>query len=511
MSQPGNGWEFVGEVSGPDGWEFVADIPQQRDNPSGASQPNAFVQAITNIPGSAINYGRSLIEPFIHPRETIAGLQHLVSGAAQKIPGVSEGLDYVRERVPESMAANVGTRADIPVADAVGGFYANRYGSFEALKKTSVEDPVGLAADVSALAGLTAQALRLGGLSKAANVAGKVSQFTDPLGMAVKGTGAATKFAVSKTTGAGAVPIEEAYKGGQAFKDAMRGKTSAEDVVSASRDALDDIRHARGAAYRTELAKLGKATRKIPINDLKTRADEWLVKYNVTKKNGELDFSRATVSGQSANEVKEVYSMLQDWGSKPGDRTPVMLDVLKRRLDDVYSTSNNSRAMVTDLRKAVHQKISAAVPEYKKMTGDYAKSTAVINELKRAMSLGDRASADTALRKLMTAIREDSTYRRDLIRTLEKGSGKDIMGAAGGLMMNPAYSNRLGSLLSGLGIGVGIMADPTVIALVPLASPRVVGELTVLAGQVGRGIQPFKTAAPVAYQVGRLPLESGER
>jgi hypothetical protein len=490
------------------------------DRYSQYSQPqgNAVQQAISNIPGSASKYATDIAQTVMHPMDTLTGLQSLVSGAAQKIPGVSSVLDSVRESLPN---LPIGSRQDIPVADAVGHYYKDRFGGLENIRNTLIKDPVGAVADLSVVAGGASTGLRAAGLARAAQVANTVSRFTDPLAAttnAVKAVGTPIyKGTLGQTTGAGGRVIGEALEGSPEFVSSMRGNTTEAQVADKAKDALDEIRQARGDKYRAELADLKTANQEIPIDSIKTLADEQLNRFGVKKTADGLDFSRSTASGQSAKEIDEVYKLVQDWGSQPGDLTPAMLDVLKRRLDDFYAEGRTSRAMVTTLKNAVQQKIVSSVPEYAKMTADYAKTTGMIKEMERAVGLGDKTSADTTIRKLTTALREDKNFRSDLLKTLKSSTGENVSGAVAGTVMRPPISRSLGSIATSTGAGVGavgtlmsgglgalVAASPVIAGVMALASPRLVGELSVLLGRLGK----VKARAPEAlgYQVGRLPL-----
>lgn len=118
------------------------------------------------------------------PNPTVEGLTKLAGGAiAQVLPGRQEHPLMSEETLP-----------------AVAKFYKERYGSPEAIARTSYLDPFGMAADVSTLAlpvrgALTAGATvsRAAGaagtarkLGEAAKVAGVVEQMSNPLAVAAK-------------------------------------------------------------------------------------------------------------------------------------------------------------------------------------------------------------------------------------------------------------------------------------------------------------------------------------
>lgn len=482
---------------------------------------SSVMETIKNIPGSAVNLAGDIYQAVSNPVDTVTGLGRMVSGAVQKLPATARTALNFTPFLPK----DTGIQEDQKIAEAVGGFYKDRYGGLSNIRNTIIKDPVGALADVSTGITLAGSMMRSAGLAKAADLATKVGQATDPLSLAAKTAKTIVKpvyrSVVGQTTGAGARVIDEALKGSPEFQQAMnsfgnkikRGPVTSEgEIVEKAKDALDDIRQARGDAYRTQLEGLKSVTKQIDIDDIKLLADEQLSRYNVSKTKDGLDFSRSSASGSSANEIKQVYEMVQDWGSKPGDLTPAMLDILKRRLDDFYTEGRTSRAMVTTMKKAVQDKLVKAVPEYSNMTKDYAKSTEVIKEMEKAVGLGSRTAADTAIRKLSMALREDKSFRADLLKTLESSSGENVTGAVAGAVMKPIATRGLGSLAAG-GVGiVGLLTmSPTLAALIPLASPRVVGELSVVLGKAGRAIPKTRVPAQILNQVGKPPLVQSEQ
>jgi len=104
------------------------------------------VEAVTNIVPSAINLASGIYEAVTNPVQTVKGIIDVGAGALQNV--LPQGVvDFVNQFDKNPEARN---RA-IAAADAVGGFYKDRYGSEEAFKKTMATDPVGFAADLSTL------------------------------------------------------------------------------------------------------------------------------------------------------------------------------------------------------------------------------------------------------------------------------------------------------------------------------------------------------------------------
>lgn len=141
---------------------------------------------IKNVPGSGMQMISDMGEMISDPIGTAKGVGNLALGAAQKlIPGEQEEEKY---------------------ADAVGQFFANRYGSIDKFQKSLEEDPVGVAADLSlALTGAGGAARGAGAVTKASKLAdaGKAIQkagtAVDPFNAVVNpalkaGTAVASKF-----------------------------------------------------------------------------------------------------------------------------------------------------------------------------------------------------------------------------------------------------------------------------------------------------------------------------
>ena len=133
---------------------------------------------------------------------------------------------------------------------ATGQFFADRYGSPEALKYTLARDPVGALADVAAVGSLGAgAAAKVPALTKAATTAGRVFEAVDPVNLAVQGalkTADVGYKGVTNLAGAGTVGgeqirtvIERTMGGkGDVAERAMRGITMPEEVVETGLNAL---------------------------------------------------------------------------------------------------------------------------------------------------------------------------------------------------------------------------------------------------------------------------------
>lgn len=149
------------------------------DNPK-TSWADALKESVSNIPESAVNYGKNLITPFIHPIETAKGAGKLISGLAGKLMP-----DEVT--LPSGKILKTNTENEQFVNTLWEGI-KERYGSEDALKKTVSKDPVGIIVDLATLAIPAGKAMQaagassgVGALSKAGKLVSKTGAAMEPL------------------------------------------------------------------------------------------------------------------------------------------------------------------------------------------------------------------------------------------------------------------------------------------------------------------------------------------
>lgn len=491
-------WETIENPN--DGWETIG-----KKRTIGGD----VMEAIGNVPGSAAKLAGDIVQPFLHPIDTATGLKDLFVGTVQSA-------------LPESMQAE-SARPQREMAGRVADFYKQRYGGAENIRNTLVQDPVGAAADAASILGIAGIGLKASGLSKAGNIASSAGNIVDPINLAgkaiTKGVAPVSKAVYSKvlgTTTGSPYGVKAALEGGDTYRQAMRDTITDSDLVNMATESFDTVRKNMTSDYHNSLKSLKGANQSLDISDIHKMADDWLDKYNVKKVGKDLDFSRSTATGKAAEEIEQVYRIVKDWGSKPDDLTPAMLDTLKRKIGNFYATDRISRAMTQSLKKAVHEKVATSVPEYRKMTTDYAKKSEFLDSVESAISSGDRSKADAVLRKMTTAIREDKSFRRDLLKQLGEEGGNDLIAAASGRTMSQPFANRMGPMLTSAAGAGGMFYSPWMASLFAISSPRLVGEVSYYLGKTGRG--SAKVAKSIsdrggflaAQQAGRLPIYEEE-
>ena len=312
-------------------------------------------------------------------------------------------------------------------------------------------------------------------------------------------------------TGATAEAVEAGKTGASGFIEAMRGNISGEQIVDSAQSALNAVKDQRRVAYQEGLKQL-EGKRAIDISPVRRKMDELLknygFKYSTDPTTGEvfLDSSRTALNKSGNKDVLEIVDMVKDWGKQKGDRTPLGLDTLKRRLDDFYSESKATRQLVSSLRSEVNGTIKRSVPEYAEMTKGYAEATELIKDFEsglmlRKQGMSGRVTADKTLRRLTSAMKDNNELRLDLLKVLgSKGTADDLVGQVAGHSMSSPFPRGLAGETPFL-IGEVAMAykllNPQWWPVLALSSPRVAGEFLRVIGKVSA-----KTAGS-SYGVGK--------
>jgi hypothetical protein len=330
---------------------------------------------------------------------------------------------------------------------------------------------------------------------------------------AAKFTGKALSETLGLTTGGGSKSIEEAAKAGvtgnQQFIQNLRGEVPVKDVLEAAQAGMQALKTQRRQAYEAGIATTkpsqeivaGKPLPKpAPRLDFKPIENSFKQSLDNLKVQGGGDVASA-VGEDSLKDINKIKSVVDEWKGKQGLHTAEGLDILKRRIDDLYRNdmTNEAKAVLSQTRNSVKQTIVKQDPNYAKTMRDYEESLNIERELEDALKLGNRASADTAIRRLQSLTRNNVNanygYRKELADILRTNGGVDLMPALAGQSLNtwiPRGMHRIvPELTAGSAIGGVALAGPAglaPLATLPLQSPRLVGEATYKAGQLSRPV-----------------------
>lgn len=331
-----------------------------------------------------------------------------------------------------------------------------------------------------------------GGLPIATKVAGAAGS------MLKNGAAGVTNNVLGMATGTGAESVRTAYQSGKAgatgFLDNMRGNVPATDVLDSAKAALGQMRIDRATQYKSGMAGVS--------------ADKSVIDFAPIDKAVSAIQSMGNYKGQvinknSAGTVDEISGLVNQWKSlNPAEyHTPEGLDALKQAISDVRDTTQfgtAARKAADTAYNAVKNEITAQAPTYAKVMKDYSAASEALSEVEKALSLGNKTSADTAMRKLQSLMRNNvnTNYgnRLGLAKTLES-NGADLLAPIAGQAMS-SYTPRGLSGLAASGGGIAALAtNPLALAALPATSPRLVGEAAYKLGAANRGIANVGSAA----------------
>lgn len=485
-------------------------------------------QAVVNTPASAGRMVSGLYEAVTSPVQTVSGLMDVAAGGLQNFLPKSV-TDFINqfETNPEAAKRAVNT------ANALGGMYKERYGTLEGIKNTIATDPVGVAGDLSTLlaggAGLARGAGAIAGPGRAgaaiSNVADKLStasNVTNPINAMVKAPGIAydlasalTKQGLALKTGVGTEPITQAVKAGRegnaTFVENMRGQVPITQVLDDAKTNLAKMNLDKQKDYRSGM---------VNIKSDKSVLDFAGIDKAIKDAEGLAYFKGKIKDKTAANVLDNIKAKVSDWKkSDPAEfHTPEGMDNLKQSLWEDFGKLGMEEKTAFSAGKqiydAVKNQISTQAPEYSKVMKNYTEATDQIKEIERALSLGNKASADTAMRKLQSLMRNNvnTNYgqRLELAKQLEAMGGNEMMPALAGQAMNEFTPRGLQRATAGPEAFLAYSAGGPLLAAADLAasSPRLVGEAAYKYGQMANALN--KAKQPVTNIFNKLPVSAQE-
>lgn len=510
-------------------------------------------QAVKNLLPSAGNFLSGIGHAIAHPLDTVGNVADIGAGALRNaLPArLVSAIDSID---PNPASAQRASQA----ASATGQFFKDRYGSMEGVKNTLATDPVGAASDLSTVLTGGAGLLRLGGkgvaaaanaagrtapgvanaMTSAADAVGKAGELTNPVAIASHAASiagpalgnAAAHLVGGLGTHTGAESMKSAFdagrRGGSTAKtlaDNMRGNVPMTDVLDNAKADIAEMGRIKSEAYRQNMAAVN--------------ADKSVLSFDGIDNAVNDAFRTATFKGQvkntkAAQVQQEIAAEVANWKSlDPAEfHTPEGLDALKQKIGGIVETvpfeQKTARMIGDKVYNAIKAEIVKQAPVYADTMKAYSEATDQIREIERALSLGKKASIDTAMRKLQSLTRNNvnTNYgnRLSLAQQLEQQGGREIMPALAGQALSSWTPRGLGGAVAApSGIAGYSMGGPLVAAGVLAAqSPRLMGEAALGAGRVAGGVEraarPAMSLMDAAgldpaitlnslYQAGRLP------
>lgn len=458
-----------------------------------------------NIPGSAGRAALDIATPVIHPIETAENFGALGKGIMQKLR-ILQGTDY--EKYP----------------DAVGRFFAERYGGADKALHTLETDPVGMLLDASTVlsGGETALARAPGMLGKAGEIAGAAGRVVDPLNAAAKATKlggtAASKIIGGLTTHVGEETLQEAFEagreGGQKRADVlqhMRREAPMEDVVYDYQRALSQMRRERGQVYSDTMKGLRANKSILSFNDIDAALDK---AFDIAVYKGQV------IDQQTAAVRNEIRKLVNDWHNlDPAEfHTAEGFDALKQQIGNI-ETERFSRAdkVKNTIYNAVKDTIIKQDQTYAGIMKGYQEASSLLKEMEQTFGRSDKSSIDSQLRRLQTILRDNvsTSYgrRRDLADFLVNSGAPNLMEKLAGQALQPWTPRGLGKTVAGVegtALASLLWYQPAAFwhyaPVMLTSSPRLMGEAAVTLGSLTRNSErvPIPVLVRSLYQAGRI-------
>ena len=326
-----------------------------------------------------------------------------------------------------------------------------------------------------------------------------------------KGVSKLAKNVLGMTTGVGAEPISQAFKAGktgnQAFLDNIRSDVPLTDVLDQAKAGLQAMNAAKAAEYRSGMIPIKGDQSVLSLGGISKAVDDAVA---ITTFKGQ-------VKNKAANKVaEEMRAVVDEWKAlDPAQfHTPEGLDALKQKLGGILEgipfEEKTARTAASKVYNATKAEIEAQAPTYAKVMKGYQAASEQITEIERALSLGKKASNDTAMRKLQSLMRNNvqTNYgnRLNLANALEDQGGVDLLPSLAGQALSSVTPRSLsGQMGSGAtALGAMMTSNPWLLAGLPLQSPRLVGSLAYGAGKLSGAAQRGATGAQGAIGQNQL-------
>jgi hypothetical protein len=508
-----------------DQWEVVSvapAAPPQWDVASVEPIPFSTMKMLANAPGSfKKNVIDGLVEAISSPVQTARGIADVAAGGFYNAmpAAVQRGINAI-EVNPEAQQRAIQT------ANVVGQELVKPYSSTQGFKQTLQEDPFRILSDVSMLAGGAGAGLKAANIgaktAQAGNILTKASDVLNPVSQAIAATKAVGKGAeaigkgyLAAKSGVGMEPIEQAIKAGaegnQTFLENMRDKVPSLQVLDDAKSNLAQMNADKMKEYRSGM---------VNIKNDKTVLDFTGID-NALKNAESMAYFKGKVKDPTAADVlKNMKAEVENWkNSNPADyHTPEAMDALKQTLWQYFGKLGKEEKTAYAAGKQVYDSVKSEIgkqaPTYAQVMKNYSESSDLINEIERTLSLGDKASADTAMRKLQSLMRNNvnTNYgqRVSLAQELSKAGGIDLMPALAGQAMNSLTPRGLQSVSNvptaylAYGAGGPALAAADVLS----SSPRVVGEAAYkygqMAGALNKGAKAVSSRVPMNAQQAKM-------
>lgn len=451
-------------------------------------------EAVKNIWPSTKAFAAGMVQPILHPVETLGAVKDIGSGLLSKAGGALG--------VQQDPADKAKTEATV---NALGHYYGQRYGTMEGFKEALATDPVGLLADASMIlsGGGSLAARAPGAIGRAGEAAVAAGRAANPINIALKAAapvvsaGAkAAAYPLAVTTGAPAATLAEAVGAGRVgsrpFLEQMRGTSEPSAIVDAAQSAMSKLAARRRDDYLASKAGWSAS---------QSQLDYTPINQAIASAYGDVMHGQNVYKPQAKAMLDAISHEVMNWQTTPNSpgvnyHNVEGFDKLKQLIGDIRSSAppgSPAEAMGTRVYNAIRKAIADQDSTYMKAMGEYSDASDMLKQLKSTLSINPRASVDTTLRKLLLAQKQVDGQKGTLLKELSAIDPEISRMIAGHILHSPlpiGFRGGIGAALTGgaglLG-GTAGLANPVGTAAHAVASsPRAVGETLYHAGKVAK-------------------------
>lgn len=318
-----------------------------------------------------------------------------------------------------------------------------------------------------------------------------------------RGVPAIARQVLGRATGAGADSYSDAFAAGlsrnQEFFPNLAGNADQEAIVDRARTGVQNMIQSRGSDYNAAMAGLKADTTPLSMTPIQAALD--------SAPSG-MSRSGKVINQDVVDTVSALRSKVGEWVNSEApqlDHTAYGLDELKQAIGGIRESTTPGTAARTaadQVYHAVRGQVVDQAPGYAGIMDKYASDTSQLQEIQKGLSLGNKASADTALRKLQSVMRNNvnSNYgnRGALLDQLQNQGDVSLRPALAGQALNSWAPRGLAGHAAEVGGVVGAFTHPHLLPLLALASPKVTGAVAYGSGRVASTLPPaFRRAVPL--------------
>ncbi len=479
-----------------------------------------LLNGVEAMPRSTLNMVGDVYEAVTSPVETGKSIIKLMSGGLQNMLGDNIS-NFVNE---QGQLIGLGDdSADKELASAFGKFYTDKYGSEESIKNAIATDPASVLGDAATLImGGGGAISKLGKISKAPKITqtgaalSKTASYVDPLSLAAKSIGGAgylgsqvAKHAAGVASGVGNVPLEQAYRAGlkggdiqEMFMANIKGDVPMDHALEIAKESLGKMKEQKQNDYKQ--------------NQIEWKGDQHQLSFDeidasLAKADKIVGFKGQMVDPVASNALDEIRKIINQWKQlEPSEfHTPEGIDALKQavwaKVEGIPFENRKASAVGKNIYHSIKNTIAKQSPSYAKAMKEYTDSSELISEIERALSLGHQPSVDTALRKLQSLMRDNTSTnygnRQKLASELEQAGGQEFMPALAGQTLKQVEPRGIARATTIPTAGGAAYYDPIAgVTALGMSSPRLTGTAANLGGRIMNKAKDARNTVPMTNE-----------